>query len=80
MILRISVMLVAAFMVLAFLWWRGRNLDRRTSDNAKGRGLMDEAAAAYEDVAEQVISSDPGPGDRNGNAKRRKSANPAGDA
>ena len=58
MTLRVAVMIGAALLVLAWLWWRGQRLRSRKSETAVGPGIIDEAATAYEDVADQIISSE----------------------
>lgn len=60
MTLRVAVMIGAAMLVLAWLWWRGRQIRSRPGTDEEGRGIIDEAAQAYEDVADEIISAHPG--------------------
>lgn len=56
---RVAVMIGAAMLVLAWLWWRGRQLRSRCAQREQGRGIVDEAAQAYEDIADEIISTRP---------------------
>lgn len=71
MTLRVAVMIAAALLVLAWLWWRGQRLRSRKGKTADGRGIVDEAATAYEDVADQIISSKRPPSSPNGKSDRK---------
>ncbi|KKC27265.1 hypothetical protein [Sphingomonas sp. SRS2] len=56
MTLRVLVMIAAAAAVLLYIWWRERRacpLDRERHD-----GVLDEAATAYEDIAEDILFSE----------------------
>jgi len=60
MTLRVAVMIGSAVLVLAWLWWRGRRIRNRRVSDDQGRGIIDEAAQAYEDVADEIVSTRPG--------------------
>lgn len=66
MTLRVAVMIAAALLVLAWLWWRGQRLRSRKGETPVGRGIIDEAATAYEDLADQILSSETPPSSANG--------------
>lgn len=57
MTLRWIVMGVAALLVLAYIWFGNYRRTRREREVEPGRGVADEAARAFEDVADQIIAS-----------------------
>ena len=60
MLLKWIVMGLASALVLSFIWWRSRRKSfGSASPRALGRGVTDEAATAFEDVAEEFIIRKP---------------------
>ena len=60
MTMRLAVIALAAFMFLAFVWFRARHLkvaQKRASDEP-GRGLFGEIKTAFGDIARQFTSGD----------------------
>ncbi|RYH12871.1 MAG: hypothetical protein EON57_03020 [Alphaproteobacteria bacterium] len=57
MTLRLLVMCLAALVVLGYIWYRNRAaLQRHEPRERAGRAVSDEAAQAFEDVADQIIA------------------------
>ena len=53
----ITVMLFAVLGVFFYIWWNSRRSSMRSVDHPEvvGRAVTDEAAAAFEDVADEIM-------------------------
>lgn len=56
MTLRVLVMIAAAAAVLLYIWWRERRA--RPFEAERHDGVLDEAATAYGDIAEDILFSE----------------------